>query len=110
LRPFDPEAAQTVALSALRIALGSGLENWFRIALRDLAQGAAERGQHESAAVLLGASRPNMPAYGFDASIHRAIEEQCRDALGRDRFDALTAQGGAMTHDELVDLVEAAGP
>jgi hypothetical protein len=51
-----------------------------------------------------------MPAYGFDASIHRAIEEQCRDALGRDRFDALTAQGGAMTHDELVDLVEAAGP
>ena len=103
----DPGAAKTVAVRALRVALESGLENWFRIALRDLANEAADRGRCEDAAVLIAASRRNMPAYGLDPSIYRPIEERCRAALGDDRFTELAAQGEAMAHEELVDLVAA---
>ena len=103
----DPDAAKTVAVRALRVALESGLENWFRIALRDLAHEAADRGRCEDAAVLVAASRRNMPAYGLDPSIYGPIEERCRAALGDDRFTELAAQGEAMAHEELVDLVAA---
>jgi len=103
----DSEAAHIVAVRALRVALESGLENWFRIALRDLAQEAAERGRCEDAAVLVAASRRNMPAYGLDPSIYGPIEERCRETLRDDRFEALTAQGETMAHEELVDLVGA---
>jgi len=77
------------------------------MALRDLARIAAERGRLEDAAVLLGASRRNMPFYGLDPAIYGPTEEQCRDGLGADRFERLAEQGWAMTHDELTDLVDA---
>ena len=103
----DSVAAKTVAIRALRVALESGLENWFRIALRDLAHEAVDRDQYEDASVLIAASRRNMPAYGLDPSIYGPIEERCRAALGDERFDELAAQGEAMPHEELMDLVGA---
>ena len=57
----DLDAADAATTRGLRIALEAGLENWFRMALRYLAQTAAARGRLEDAAVLLGASRRNMP-------------------------------------------------
>jgi predicted ATPase/DNA-binding SARP family transcriptional activator len=103
----DREAAEAVVLRALRIAFETGLENLFRISLRDLARAAEGRDRHEHAAVLLGASRRSMPWYGLDPSIYGPIEERCRAALGDDRFTELAAQGEAMAHEELVDLVAA---
>lgn len=103
----DPEAAEAATMHALQVALDAGLENWFRWALRNLARAAAERGRCEGAAVLLAASRRNMPAYGLDPTVYGPIEERCRDALGRGRFDQLAAQGEALTHDQLMDLVGA---
>ena len=103
----DAEAAGAVAVRALRVALDSGLENWFRIGLRDLARAAAERRRYEDAVVLLAASRHGVPFYGLDSSIDGPIEERCREELGHGRFDQLTARGEAMTHDQLMNLVDA---
>ncbi|HEX9124635.1 MAG TPA: hypothetical protein VF984_14965 [Actinomycetota bacterium] len=103
----DADAAEAATVRALRVALDAGLENWFRWGLRNLARAAAERGRCEDAAVLLAASRRNMPAYGLDPNVYGPIEERCREALGDSRFDHLAAQGEAMTHDQLMDLVGA---
>lgn len=100
----DPVAAEGAATRALRIALASGLEPWFRMALRSLVRTAAAGGRWEDAAVLLGACRRDMPAHLQDPAVYGPIEERCRDALGRARFDLLVRQGTAMTHDELVSL------
>ena len=102
----DLDAADDAATRGLHIALGSGLENWFRMALRYLAQTAVARGKLADAAVLLGASRRNMPSYGLDPAIYGPLEARCRDELGADRLDQLAGQGAAMTHDELVSLVD----
>jgi hypothetical protein len=80
------------------------------MALRDLARTAAERDRCEEAALLLAASRRNMPAWGLDPTVYGPTEERCRDALGGDRFDRLSEQGEAMTHDQLMDLVGADDP
>jgi predicted ATPase/DNA-binding SARP family transcriptional activator len=103
----DHEAAEAATMRALRTALDAGLENWFRWALRNLARAAAERGRCGHAALLLAASRRNMPAYGLDPTVYGPVEERCRDALGDDRFGQLAAHGEAMTHDQLMDLVGA---
>lgn len=103
----DPDAAEAATVRALQVALDAGLENWFRWALRNLAGAAAERGRCEDAAVLLAASRRNIPAYGLDPTVYGPVEERCRDALGEDRFEQLAARGEAMTHDQLIDLVGA---
>ncbi len=103
----DPEAAEAATVRAFGIALDSGLENWFRWALRNLTRAAAERDRYEDAAVLLAASRRNIPAYGLDPNIYGPVEGRCRDALGDDRFEELGARGEAMTHDQLMDLVGA---
>jgi len=58
------DAADAATSRALHVALNAGLENWFRMALRDLARLAAARSRFEDATLLLGASRRNMPAYG----------------------------------------------
>lgn len=102
---LDP--ADDATTRGLRIALDAGLENWFRMALRCLAQTAAARGRLEDAAVLLGASRRNMPAYGLDPSVYGPLEAQCRDALGHDQLLRLVSQGEQMTHEALIDFVEA---
>lgn len=106
----DLEAANAATLRGLRIALHAGLENWFRMALRDLAWTAAERDRCTDAALLLAASRHNMPSYAFDPTIYEPIEERCRDALGHDRYDYLTEQGEGMTHEQLMALVGAERP
>ncbi len=102
----DLDAADDAATRGLRIALGSGLENWFRMALRYLAQTAASRGRLEDAAVLLGASRRNMPAYGLDPAVYGPLEERCREGLGVDTCLRLVSQGEEMTHEQLVDFVD----
>lgn len=101
----DLEAAATATRRGLGGALDRGLENWFRMAVRDLAVLAAARGAKEDAALLLGASRRSLPSYGLDPAIHGPVEERCRAGLGAHRFDALTAQGAGLAHDDLVDLV-----
>ncbi len=103
----DLDAADDAATRGLRIALGSGLENWFRMALRYLAQTAAARGELADAAVLLGASRRNMPAYGLDPAIYGPLEERCREGLGVEMVLRLVSEGEQMTHEQLVDFVEA---
>jgi hypothetical protein len=75
------------------------------MALRNLARLAATGDAIEDAALFLGASRRNMPSYGLDPSIYAPLEEQARDVLGADRFEALAAQGAALTHAQLLDLV-----
>jgi predicted ATPase/DNA-binding SARP family transcriptional activator len=106
----EPEAAHALDVRAMQVALESGFENWFRIALRDLAQEVATQGRFGEAALLLGASRRNLPAYGLDPSIYASIEERCREALGDDRFEELATRGEAMSHGELVDLAGAGEP
>ena len=101
------EGAEAATVRGLGVALEAGFEYWFRMALRGLAHTAAERDRCEDAVVLLGASRRNMPFPGLDPSIFGPIEERCRHALGLERFDHLAAQGEAMTHDQLIDLVGA---
>jgi predicted ATPase/DNA-binding SARP family transcriptional activator len=103
----DLTTADTFTRRALQVALDWGQENWFRWALRDLARTAALRDRCERAAVLLAASRCNMPAYGLDPAIYGPVEERCRRALGDDRFARLWLRGEAMDHDQLVDLVGA---
>jgi predicted ATPase/DNA-binding SARP family transcriptional activator len=99
------EAADAAMLRGVRVALDAGLENWFRMALRNLARTAAERDRCMDAALLMGASRHNMPPYGLDPTIYGPIVTRCRDALGHDRFDELAQRGEAKTHDELMDLL-----
>ena len=100
---FDAAGAATAR--ALGVALSAGLENWFRMAVRDLARITAARGGMEDAALLLGASRRNMPSYGLDPTIYGPLEEWCRAALGGDRFERNVERGFGLTHDELIDMV-----
>jgi predicted ATPase len=101
----DLEAADAATSRALGVALNAGMENWFRMALRDLARIAAARDTYEDSALFLGASRVNMPPYGLDPSIYAPLEERARDELGADRFEALAAQGAVLTHAQLLDRV-----
>ena len=100
----DLDAADAATARALGVALGAGLENWFRMAVRDLARIAAARGRLEAAALLLGASRRNMPSYGLDPAIYGPLEERCRAELGGDRFERIVDRGFGLTHDELIDM------
>ncbi|MCU0478056.1 MAG: winged helix-turn-helix domain-containing protein [Chloroflexi bacterium] len=103
----DLDAAETATSRALHVALDAGLENWFRMALRDLARIAAARGRFEVSALLLGASRRNLPAYGLDPAVYGPLEERCREGLGVATCLQLVSQGEQMTHEQLVDFVEA---
>jgi predicted ATPase/DNA-binding winged helix-turn-helix (wHTH) protein len=106
----DLASADAATTRALGVARNAGLENWFRMALRDLAGTTAARGALDEAAVLLGAARRNLPAYGFDPETWAPIEQRCRDGLGPARFDRLADEGFGLTHDEAVDRVHAAVP
>ncbi len=103
----DLDAADAATSRALQVALNAGLENWFRMALRGLARIAAARSRFEDAALLLGASRRNMPSYGLDPAVYGPLEERCREALGPDQVPRLVSQGEQMTHEQLLDFVEA---
>jgi predicted ATPase/DNA-binding SARP family transcriptional activator len=102
----DLGGADAAASRGLSVALRAGLENWFRMALRQLAVNAAGRGRLGQAALFLGASRRNMPAYGLDPAIYAPLEERCRAGLGGDRFEELAERGWAMGHEELMGLVD----
>lgn len=106
----DPDAAEAAASRALRVAFETGLETMFRVASKSLARITAERGRYERAAVLLASSRRNMPWYGHDPAFYESVEQQCREALGDDRFEELAGRGRAINHDELLDFVGAGDP
>ena len=76
--------AGDVARRELLEALDAGLENHFRIALRNLALLASRRDDPDRAATLVGASRRGMPQYGLDPRIYGEVEGACRERLGRD--------------------------
>ena len=89
----DLEAADAAAARALSVALGAGLENWFRMALRDLAGTTAARGALEDAAVLLGAARRNLPAYGFDPAVAARSRSDAGTGSVPTVFERLADQG-----------------
>ena len=103
----DVEVATAAALRGLRLALDTGLEQWFRLGLRELARTNARQAMWEEAATLLAASRQGLPALLLDPAVLGPIEQRCRAALGDDRFVELAARGKAMSHDELMDFVGA---
>jgi hypothetical protein len=100
----DLTRAGDVARRELLEALDAGLENHFRIALRNLAQLSSRLDDLERAATLLGASRRGMPQYGLDPRIYSEVEGACRAGLGLERTDALLDRGLVMSHTALVDL------
>ena len=103
----DLVVAEAATSRALHVALNAGLENWFRMALRGLAGIAAARGRFEDVALLLGASRRNMPAYGLDpADLRPARGQMPGRARALSAFVRLVEQGEAMTHEQLLDLVD----
>lgn len=85
-------------------ALDAGLENWLRIGLRDLAQIAVSRDDARRAALLVGASKRNMPHYGRDPVIYGPIEEYCRAAMGEERFELASQEGHRMGYRGLMTL------
>ena len=97
------EQAQSAAERQLLRALDAGLENHFRMALRNLALLAARRGEAHRATLLLGGSRPNMPSYGVIPEVYAEVRSTCREALGARAADATETWGASMTHAELVD-------
>jgi hypothetical protein len=106
----DVDVAAAAKLRGVRLALDAGLEQWFRLGLRELARTKARRERWEEAATLVAASRRGLPALLLDPAVLGPIEQRCRDALGNDRFEEVAARGRAMSHDGLVDLVGADDP
>ena len=100
----DVNAAEVTLRRGMMSALDRGLENWFRIALRDMARLAAQRGDARHAALLVGASRSNMPAFGLDPTIYGPIEAFCRDDLGDMEYELAVDEGRRMSHEQLLGL------
>jgi tetratricopeptide (TPR) repeat protein len=99
----DVSGARRFALAGLRVAADTGLENWFRMAVRDLARIALRLELREDAALLIGAARRNLPAYGLDPRIFGPTESRCRAELGDDQFERVASKGFSLTHDEIID-------
>lgn len=97
-------ADTTLQRAAVR-ALDTGLENWFRIALRDMSELALKRGDAFRAARLMGASRRNMPMWGLDPAVYQAIEHGAKEILGPQTFKEATDAGFELEIDELLHLV-----
>ena len=101
----DLGGARDAAGRALLSAFDSGLEIHFRIALRNLGLLACRRDDLETAAILVGASRRDLPQYALDRQIYGEVEGACRARLGGGaETDALMDRGLAMSHTALVDL------
>ena len=88
----DFDRAEEALQRAVLRALDSGLENWFRVALRDLAQVACHSSNAVLAAKLEGASRRNMPAWGLDRGVYGAIADSCIAELGPQAFRELSME------------------
>jgi predicted ATPase/DNA-binding SARP family transcriptional activator len=100
----DAMRAQPTLQRAMTRALDAGVEIWFRIAIRDLAQLAADHGDVRDAARLIGASRRNAHHYGLDATVYQAVEAKCRDTLDAEDFTREADTGYHMTHEELLTV------
>jgi predicted ATPase len=98
------DSAAAMLRRAVTRALDSGLENWFRVAVRDLAQVASRRGDHEEAAVLIAASRRHMPNWGLNPMLYESVENASRSSLGPEAFEEATETGLRMELDELLDF------
>ncbi len=98
-------AAEESLQRGLTRALDTGLENWFRVALRDLAVVAQARGDANRTAILYGASRHKMPQWGLVPEVYEALDAAGRDALGDDRFTHLASEGSRLSYQQLLDLV-----
>ena len=97
------KADSTLQRAAVR-ALDTGLENWFRIALRDMAQLALQRGNALAATTLMGASRRNMPVWGLDPAIYGAIEDGAKESLSEASFKEAADAGYELSIEELLQL------
>jgi len=62
------------------------------------------------AALLLGASRRNMPHYGLDPAIYEAVETECRGSLDEGAFNKATDDGYHMDHKQLLLLAAGSRP
>ena len=89
-------------------AMDTGLENWFRIGLRDLARVHILKEDPQRAALLLGASRRNMPQYGLDPAIYESVESECLRLLGESACGEAEEEGLQMDHERLLHLLESA--
>lgn len=106
----DVEGADATLRRGVVRALDTGLENWFRIGLRDLAQVAVANEEPQRAALLLGASRRNMPHYGLDPAIYETVETECRGSLDEEAFNRATDDGYHMDHKQLLLLAAGSRP
>ena len=97
------DAEKTLRRAAIA-ALDSGLENWFRMALRDMSELALKRGDAFLAAQLAGASRRNMPVWGLDPTVYGAIEAGAKETLGETTFEEVTKAGHELSIEELLQL------
>ena len=100
----DHDGAATVTRRAIVKASASGLGNWFRIALRNLAQICARSGKPETAARLAGASHRDIPNFGLDPVIYGEIESLVAAAIGEERYTTLHDEGFRMSQSELLDF------
>lgn len=100
----DVEGAEATLRRGLVRALDAGLENWFRIALRDLARVAVLNDEPQQAARLIGASRRNMPQYGLDPTIYESVETECRKTLDESAYTGCTEEGYRSTHEQLLNM------
>ncbi|MDJ0499157.1 MAG: BTAD domain-containing putative transcriptional regulator, partial [Acidimicrobiia bacterium] len=96
-------AEQTLERAAVR-ALDTGLENWLRMALRDMAQVALRRGNALKAARLMGASRRNMPVWGLDPSVYEPLESKTTEILGAASCQEAADEGFALDTEGLLKL------
>jgi predicted ATPase/DNA-binding SARP family transcriptional activator len=103
----DLDAARGTLRRALRRSVESGLEVWYRTALRVLALVEARSGHPELSARLVGASGRNLPFYAQDPAVDAEIEATVRAALDGDTVARLEAEGFDMSDQEVLELVEA---
>jgi predicted ATPase/DNA-binding SARP family transcriptional activator len=101
----DEAAAVAASRRGLKLALDAGMEQWFRMALRELARAFVPLGQPERAATFLAASRRGIALAAQEPAIYGPVEAACREALGDATYEDLSTRGSTMSHDELVDLV-----
>lgn len=96
-------AEATLHRAAIR-ALDTGLENWFRMTLRDMSQLALQRGHALRAAKLMGASRRNMPVWGLDPAVYGAVEAGTKEVLGSESFQEAIDAGFELDIEDLLQL------
>jgi DNA-binding CsgD family transcriptional regulator len=110
LRHGDPMSAVTMFRSALRVQWDIG-DRWGSIwSVESLAWGAVARGQHEQAALLLGAARSMQETIGVAinhlrpwADAHADCVAQAQRALG-DAYEVTERYGAEMGQSAAVDL------